>query len=226
MEPVSITLSWVSVTSLSCSPKVATRVRHSKSHFRRGSGAHCVAPSRTFAAIRSVETGGLPPALSSSSRAGRLTCNAGRPVPLAWWIEHGPTNARGSERPRRSNWKHGCYSAEVKRVRREARRPYRSVRQLIARRRSRPDQLDVRQGGLPISSGLRDGVAMGARDERRSVHRRRSDNMRTNPANRKRPVGRLVAKHVRIPVCSGFTLQGRPLALWKSRNAWPAFRLP
>ena len=82
-----------------CSPKVATRVRHSKSHFRRGSGAHCVAPSRTFAAIRSVETGGLPPALSSSSRASRLTCNAGGPVPLAWWIEHGPTNARGWNAP-------------------------------------------------------------------------------------------------------------------------------
>jgi hypothetical protein len=36
------------------------------------------------------------------------------------------------ERSRRSNWKHGHYSAEAKRVRREARQQYRLLRQLIA----------------------------------------------------------------------------------------------
>jgi magnesium transporter len=36
------------------------------------------------------------------------------------------------ERSRRSNWKHGYYSAKAKRVRRDARQQYRLLRQLIA----------------------------------------------------------------------------------------------
>ena len=38
----------------------------------------------------------------------------------------------GLERSRRSNWKHGYYSAKAKRVRRDARQQYRLLRQLIA----------------------------------------------------------------------------------------------
>jgi hypothetical protein len=44
----------------------------------------------------------------------------------------GPRTPEGLERSRRSNWKHGYYSAKEKRVRREARQQYRLLRQLIA----------------------------------------------------------------------------------------------
>ena len=44
----------------------------------------------------------------------------------------GPRTAEGLERSRRSRWKHGHYSAEAKRVRRQARQQYRLLRQLIA----------------------------------------------------------------------------------------------
>jgi len=44
----------------------------------------------------------------------------------------GPRTPEGLERSRRSNWRHGYYSAEAKRVRRDARQQYRLLRQLIA----------------------------------------------------------------------------------------------
>ena len=44
----------------------------------------------------------------------------------------GPRTPEGLERSRRSNWKHGYYSAEAKQVRREARRQFRLLRQLMA----------------------------------------------------------------------------------------------
>ena len=44
----------------------------------------------------------------------------------------GPRTPEGLERSRRSNWKHGYYSAEAKRVRRDARQQYRMLCQLIA----------------------------------------------------------------------------------------------
>jgi hypothetical protein len=44
----------------------------------------------------------------------------------------GPRTPEGLQRSRRSNWKHGHYSAEAKRVRRDARQQYRLLRQLIA----------------------------------------------------------------------------------------------
>src|SRR4051812_8041718 len=44
----------------------------------------------------------------------------------------GPRTPEGLARSRRSNWKHGYYSAEAKRVRRDARQQYRTLRQLIA----------------------------------------------------------------------------------------------
>ena len=44
----------------------------------------------------------------------------------------GPRTPEGLARSRRSNWKHGYYSAGAKRVRREARQQYRLLRQLIA----------------------------------------------------------------------------------------------
>jgi hypothetical protein len=44
----------------------------------------------------------------------------------------GPRTAEGLERSRKSGWKHGYYSAESKRARREARQQYRLLRQLIA----------------------------------------------------------------------------------------------
>ena len=44
----------------------------------------------------------------------------------------GPRTPEGLERSRRSNWKHGYYSAEAKQVRREARQQYRLLRRLIA----------------------------------------------------------------------------------------------
>jgi hypothetical protein len=47
-------------------------------------------------------------------------------------LSTGPRTAEGLARSRRSNWKHGYYSAEAKRVRREARQQYRLLRQLIA----------------------------------------------------------------------------------------------
>jgi hypothetical protein len=43
-----------------------------------------------------------------------------------------PRTPEGLERSRRSNWKHGYYSAEAKQVRRDARQQYRLLRQLIA----------------------------------------------------------------------------------------------
>ena len=47
-------------------------------------------------------------------------------------LSTGPRTPEGLERSRRSNWKHGHYSAEAKQVRREARQQYRLLRQLIA----------------------------------------------------------------------------------------------
>jgi hypothetical protein len=44
----------------------------------------------------------------------------------------GPRTPAGLERSRRSNWKHGYYSAEAKRVRRDARQQDWLLRQLIA----------------------------------------------------------------------------------------------
>ena len=44
----------------------------------------------------------------------------------------GPRTPEGLERSRRSNWKHGYYSAEAKQVRRDARQQYRLLRELIA----------------------------------------------------------------------------------------------
>ena len=47
-------------------------------------------------------------------------------------LSTGPRTAEGLARSRRSNWKHGYYSAKAKRVRRDARQQYRLLRQLIA----------------------------------------------------------------------------------------------
>src|SRR5215203_1815556 len=47
-------------------------------------------------------------------------------------LSTGPRTPEGLERSRRSNWKHGHYSAKAKRVRREARQQFRVLRQLIA----------------------------------------------------------------------------------------------
>ena len=62
----------------------------------------------------------------------------------------GPRTPEGLERSRRSNWKHGYYSAKAKRVRREARRQLSAAsaadRGRERGRRSRPHQLDVRRG--------------------------------------------------------------------------------
>jgi hypothetical protein len=44
----------------------------------------------------------------------------------------GPRTPEGLQRSRKSGWKHGYYSAEAKRVRRDARQQYRMLRQLIA----------------------------------------------------------------------------------------------
>ena len=46
--------------------------------------------------------------------------------------EHRARTVEGLERSRKSGWKHGHYSAEAKQLRREARRQYRLLRQLIA----------------------------------------------------------------------------------------------
>jgi len=47
-------------------------------------------------------------------------------------LSTGPRTAEGPARSRRSNGKHGYYSAEAKQVRRQARQQYRLLRQLIA----------------------------------------------------------------------------------------------
>ena len=47
-------------------------------------------------------------------------------------LSTGPRTPEALERSRRSNWKHGYYSAKAKRVRREARQQFRVLRQLIA----------------------------------------------------------------------------------------------
>jgi hypothetical protein len=60
------------------------------------------------------------------------TCHAEWALPHARRESTGPRTPEGLERSRRSNWKHGHYSAEAKRVRREARQQYRLLRQLIA----------------------------------------------------------------------------------------------
>src|SRR3954466_9860006 len=44
----------------------------------------------------------------------------------------GPRTVEGLARSGRAGWKHACYSAEAKRVRRDARQQYRLLRQLIA----------------------------------------------------------------------------------------------
>src|SRR3954453_3977922 len=62
--------------------------------------------------------------LSPGMPNGRCRMHGGRST--------GPRTAEGLERSRRSRWKHGHYSAEAKRVRRDARQQYRLLRQLIA----------------------------------------------------------------------------------------------
>jgi hypothetical protein len=57
-----------------------------------------------------------------------------RAMPHARGPSTGPRTPEGLERSRRSNWKHGYYSAEAKRVRRDARQHYRLLRQLITAR--------------------------------------------------------------------------------------------
>jgi hypothetical protein len=57
-------------------------------------------------------------------RTGDAACTAGQAPDRA--------RQRGWSGSRRSRWKHGHYSAEAKRVRREARQQYRLLRQLIA----------------------------------------------------------------------------------------------
>jgi hypothetical protein len=47
------------------------------------------------------------------------------------------------ERSRRANWKHGYYSAEAKRVRRDARQQYRLFRQLLIAAGNEDDVLDL-----------------------------------------------------------------------------------
>jgi len=47
-------------------------------------------------------------------------------------LSTGPRTAEGLARSRRSNWKHGYYSAQAKQVRREARQQFRLIRQLMA----------------------------------------------------------------------------------------------
>jgi len=58
-------------------------------------------------------------------------------------LSTGPRTAEGLARSRRSNWKHGYYSAEAKQVRREARRQFRLLRQLIAAGDEDDDVLDL-----------------------------------------------------------------------------------
>ena len=58
-------------------------------------------------------------------------------------LSTGPRTAEGLARIRRCNWKHGCYSAEAKQVRREARRQFRLLRQLIAAGDEDDDVLDL-----------------------------------------------------------------------------------
>ena len=57
-------------------------------------------------------------------RTGDAACMAGQ--------ARGRARLRGWSGRARSDWKHGYYSAEAKRVRREARQQYRLLRQLIA----------------------------------------------------------------------------------------------
>ena len=58
-------------------------------------------------------------------------------------LSTGPRTLEGLERSRRSNWKHGYYSAEAKQVRRVARQQYRLLRQLIAAAGNEDDVLDL-----------------------------------------------------------------------------------
>ena len=64
------------------------------------------------------------PCQAAAMRNGRCRVHGG--------LSTGPRTAEGLARSRRSNWKHGYYSAEAKRVRREARRQFRLLRQLMA----------------------------------------------------------------------------------------------
>ncbi|MET0529950.1 MAG: HGGxSTG domain-containing protein [Microvirga sp.] len=58
-------------------------------------------------------------------------------------LSTGPRTADGLARSRRSNWKHGYYSAQAKQVRREALRKLRLLRQLIAAAGEDDDVLDL-----------------------------------------------------------------------------------
>jgi|SRR5829696_6181350 len=70
-----------------------------------------------------------PGASAMASRAASLQCRTGG---VACMAGSAPGTPEGLERSRRSNWKHGHYSAKAKRVRREARQQFRVLRQLIA----------------------------------------------------------------------------------------------
>src|SRR3954451_11732122 len=59
-------------------------------------------------------------------------CDGERALPHARRPEHWAAHTRGLERSRKSGWKHGHYSANAKRVRRDARQQYRLLPQLIA----------------------------------------------------------------------------------------------
>ena len=65
-------------------------------------------------------------------RAMPRSCDAERALPHAWRAKHRAAHARRSGAVAQRRWKHGHYSAEAKRVRRDARQQYRLLRQLIA----------------------------------------------------------------------------------------------
>ena len=72
-----------------------------------------------------------PGASAMASRAANLQCRTGAAACMAG-LAPAPRTPEGLERSGSSNWKHGHYSAEAKRVRREARQQHRLLRQLIA----------------------------------------------------------------------------------------------
>ena len=75
------------------------------------------------------------PRCGAKRRDGRLVPSPAMPngrCRMHGGLSTGPRTAEGLARRRRSNWKHGYYSANAKQVRREARRQFRLLRQLMA----------------------------------------------------------------------------------------------
>src|SRR5688572_1547763 len=90
------------------------------------------APAETAATITSSRTSTRPPATRLGSPIPSSSTRTARRSRLHGGKSTGPRTPEDLERARRSNWKHGHYSAEAKAARRDGREAARSLRRLLA----------------------------------------------------------------------------------------------